>query len=103
MAGGRREVAVAAMGVLVTVLQANSGSERLKRSMWKRALRAMGVGVEAAASPQCIVPLQARLELITSISLLHVSSLSAEALKRLKTIYSSSRGFDMYVKRYCVK
>ncbi len=73
MAGGRREVAVAAMGVLVTVLQANSGSERLKKAMWKRALRAVGVGVEAAASPQCMVPLQARLEIITSISLLHVS------------------------------
>ena len=73
MAGGRREVAVAAMAVLVTVLQANSSSERLRKPMWKRALRAVGVGVEAAASPQCMVPLQARLELITSISLLHVS------------------------------
>ena len=74
MAGGRREVAIAAMGVLVTVLQANSGSERLQKVMWKRALRAVGVGVEAAASPQCMVPLQARLELITSVSHLHVSN-----------------------------
>ena len=81
MAGGRREVAVAAMGVLVTVLQANSGSERLRKPMWKRALRAVGVGVEAAASPQCMVPLQARLELITSISLLHVSPSLAKLTK----------------------
>lgn len=74
MAGGRREVAVAAMSVLVTVMQANSSSESLQKSMWKRALRAIGVGVEAAASPQCMVPLQARLELISSIGHLHVNA-----------------------------
>ena len=39
--------------------------------MWKRALRALDVGVEAAASPQCAVPLQARLELVTAIGSLH--------------------------------
>jgi hypothetical protein len=39
--------------------------------MWKRALRALDVGVEAAASPQCAVPLQARLELVTAIGTLH--------------------------------
>ena len=75
MAGGRREVAVAAMSVLVTVMQANGGSKSLKREMWKRALRAVGVGVEAAASPQCMVPLQARLELVSSVGHLHVRSL----------------------------
>lgn len=74
MAGGRREVALAAMSVLVTVLQAHGGSEALARSMWKRALRAIGVGAQAAASPQCMVPLQARLELVASIGLVHVSS-----------------------------
>lgn len=40
------------------------------RTMWKRAMRALDVGVEAAASPQCAVPLQARLELITAIGTL---------------------------------
>lgn len=73
MAGGRREVAIAAMALLVTVMQAHAEAECMQRSMWKRALRATGVGVEAAASPQCMVPLQARLELITTISQLHVS------------------------------
>lgn len=42
-------------------------------SMWKRAMRAMDVGVEAAASPQCMVPLQARLELVNAIGQLNVS------------------------------
>lgn len=41
--------------------------------MWKRAMRAMDVGVEAAASPQCMVPLQARLELVNAIGQLNVS------------------------------
>lgn len=41
--------------------------------MWKRAMRALDVGVEAAASPQCLVPLQARLELVNAIGQLHVS------------------------------
>ena len=43
-------------------------------SMWKRAMRAMDVGVEAAASPQCMVPLQARLELVNAIGQLNVSA-----------------------------
>ncbi len=42
--------------------------------MWKRAMRAMDVGVEAAASPQCMVPLQARLELVNAIGQLNVRS-----------------------------
>ena len=73
LAGGRREVALAAMAVLVTVMQAHGGAEPMARPMWKRALRATGVGVEAAASPQCMVPLQARLELVASVGQLHVS------------------------------
>ena len=40
--------------------------------MWKRAMRATDVGVEAAASPQCMVPLQARLELVNAIGQLNV-------------------------------
>ena len=45
--------------------------------MWKRAMRAMDVGVEAAASPQCMVPLQARLELVNAIGQLNVGSFLA--------------------------
>lgn len=29
-------------------------------AMWKRAVRALGVGVEAATSPACMVPLMVR-------------------------------------------
>jgi hypothetical protein len=45
----------------------------MTRAMWKRALRAVGVGVEAAASPGCCVPLQARLELVHAIGSLHAA------------------------------
>ena len=51
--------------------QAHAATATVTRSMWKRALRALDVGVEAAASPQCAVPLQARLELVTAIGTLH--------------------------------
>lgn len=43
-------------------------------------MRAMDVGVEAAASPQCMVPLQARLELVNAIGQLNVSLLCCRAL-----------------------
>ena len=72
MAGGRREVAVAAIGVITTILQAYGGSPLLARDLWKRALRALGVALVAAASPHCMVPLQARLELVTAIGQLNV-------------------------------
>ncbi len=52
-------------------MQAHAATEVMSRAMWKRALRALDVGVEAAASPQCAVPLQARLELVTAIGSLH--------------------------------
>ena len=67
LAGGRREVALAAVGVITNVLGAHGPAGSVPRPMWKRALRALGVGVEAAASPQCKVPLQARLELVAAL------------------------------------
>lgn len=73
MAGARKEVALAAIGVVTTVLTAHGAGPAVSRAMWKRALRAMGVGVEAAVSPHCMVPLMARLELVAAIGQLHVS------------------------------
>ena len=67
MAGARKEVALAAIGVITTVMGAHGAGPAVGRPMWRRALRAMGVGVEAAASPRCGVPLQARLELVAAI------------------------------------
>ena len=58
MAGGRKEVALAAIAVITQMMQAHGGTPHVARPMWKRALRAMDVGVEAAASPQCLLPLQ---------------------------------------------
>lgn len=46
-------------------------------------MRAMDVGVEAAASPQCMVPLQARLELVNAIGQLNVSLHCKSPLNRL--------------------
>lgn len=67
MAGGRKEVALAAIGVVTTVTGAHGAGPAMRRPMWKRALRAMGVGVEAAVSPHCAVPLMARLELVAAV------------------------------------
>ncbi len=72
MAGARKEVALAAIGVITTVVGAHGAGPAMTRAMWKRALRAMGVGVEAAVSPNCMVPLMARLELVSAIGQLHV-------------------------------
>ncbi len=68
MAGGRKEVALAAIMLLGGVLQAHAAVPDLATgegsivtdAMWKRALRAADVGVEAATSPTCQVPLQVR-------------------------------------------
>lgn len=76
MAGARKEVALAAIGVVTTVMGAHGAGPAMTRAMWKRALRAVGVGVEAAVSPNCCVPLMARLELVSAIGQLHVRPLS---------------------------
>lgn len=73
MAGACKEVALAATGVITTVLTAHGAGPSLRRTMWKRALRALGVGVEAAVLPDCRVPLMARLEIVAAIGQLHVS------------------------------
>lgn len=52
-------------------LQAHSGSAAVDASTWKRALKALDVGVEAAASPSCRVPLPARLELVQAVTQLY--------------------------------
>lgn len=61
MAGGRKEVALAAITLLSAVLQAHGAiTDIVSPAMWKRAMRALGVGVEAATSPSCMVPLSVR-------------------------------------------
>ena len=72
MAGACKEVALAATGVITIVLTAHGAGPSLRRAMWKRALRALGVGVEAAVLPNCMVPLMARLEIVAAIGQLHV-------------------------------
>ena len=58
MAGGRKEVALAAIALLSAVLAAHGSiTDIVTPVMWKRAVRALGVGVEAATSPACMVPL----------------------------------------------
>ena len=60
MAGGRKEVALAAISVITQMMQAHGGTPAMPPFMWKRALRAVGVGLEAAASPHCLLPVQVR-------------------------------------------
>lgn len=43
--------------------------------MWKRAMQALNVGIQAAACPGTIVPVQARLDLVSAISQMQVRSL----------------------------
>lgn len=58
MAGGRKEVALAAIALLSAVLAAHGSiTDIVTPAMWKRSVRALGVGVEAATSPACMVPL----------------------------------------------
>ena len=42
----------------LAMLQAHAATDAVSTTMWKRALRALGVGIEAGVSPQCRVPLQ---------------------------------------------
>lgn len=74
MAGGRKEVALAAITLLSAVLQAHGAiTDIVSPAMWKRAVRAVGVGVEAATSPSCMVPISARMELLSLIGQLYAT------------------------------
>ena len=64
MAGGRKEVALAAIAVVTQMMQAHGGTPAMARFMWKRALRAMGVGIEAATSPHCLLPVQVDMHIL---------------------------------------
>lgn len=73
LAGGRKEVAVSAVQFLSSVLLAHGNDDTVISShMWKRALRAIDVGVEAAISAGCQVPLAARTELVNLIGDLYM-------------------------------
>lgn len=54
--------------------QAHGSSGSVSVDMWRRAVHALDVGVEAATSPQTLVPLMARLELVKAIGELQVRS-----------------------------
>lgn len=71
LAGGRKEVAMAALGLLGTVLGAHGGDDTvITPTMWYRAVRALDVGVEAATSAGCQVPLAVRTELVSLLGTL---------------------------------
>ncbi len=40
--------------------------------MWKRAMQALNIGIQAAARPGAIVPLQARLDMVAAIGQMQV-------------------------------
>lgn len=58
------------------VLGAHGAGPAVSDAMWRRALRATGVGVEAAATPSCTVPLMARLALVDAIGQLLVCAVA---------------------------
>ena len=61
-------------------VQAHGSSRVLTHAMWKRAMQALHVGIQAAACPGTIVPLQARLDLVSAISQMQVLLLPPCAL-----------------------
>ncbi|KAK9868608.1 hypothetical protein WJX84_001848 [Apatococcus fuscideae] len=73
MASGRKETAMAAIAIIASTVQAHGSSRVLTHAMWKRAMQALHVGIQAAACPGTIVPLQARLDLVSAISQMQVS------------------------------
>ena len=74
LAGGRKEVAVAAVGMVGGVLGAHGGDDTvITGAMWARAMRVLDVGVEAATSAGCLVPLSARTELVSLMGALYSS------------------------------
>ena len=56
IAGRSKEVALAALACLTGLLGAQGTA--CPGLVWRRSLRALGVGIEAATSPLCLVPLQ---------------------------------------------
>lgn len=72
LAGGRKEVAMAAVGLLGGVLGAHGGDDTVVTpAMWRRSMRALDVGVEAATSAGCLVPLSVRTELVQLVGQLY--------------------------------
>jgi hypothetical protein len=68
MAGGRKEVALAAISLVGGVLAAHGGNAAaVPDAALRRALRAVGVGVEAATSAGCAVPAAARVEVAAMV------------------------------------
>ena len=67
LAGGRKEVALSAISLLGGVLGGYEGHANMSKTMWQRAMRAVDVGVVAATSSGCQVPLGARTELVTLV------------------------------------
>jgi hypothetical protein len=68
MAGGRKEVALAAIALLGAVLSAHGADPgTVSDAMWRRALRVIDVGVEASTTGNCQVPLPARIEILAFI------------------------------------
>lgn len=69
LAGGRKEVALSAINLLSGLLGTNGTG--ITDSMWQRGLRAVDVGVVAATSGGCHVPLGARTELVIFVGSLY--------------------------------
>ena len=65
LAGGRKEVALSAMSLISGLLSTRSPT--ITGAMWQRGIRAIDVGVVAATSGGCHVPIGARTELVNLI------------------------------------
>lgn len=94
LAGGRKEVALAAIGLLGGVLAAHGRDETIvSPAMWNRALRALDVGVEAATSAGCQVPLAARTEMVSLVGTLYGTLRKRFSTEDTKKVFRWTEGF----------
>ena len=68
---GSREVALAAVGSLVTILQAHAGTPAMPRPLWKRALRVYVYAARGANRKGSGVALKTRAELVSALGRLY--------------------------------
>jgi len=77
VADGSREVAVAAIGSLTSILQGHAGASGLPRPLWKRAIKAYVAAVRGASKPGSKVGIKTRVELISALTKLYTARRAA--------------------------
>ena len=87
LAGGRKEVALSAMSLLSSLLgDSPEIRSSLSEAMWQRGFRAIDVGVVAATSGGCHVPLGVRTELVNLVGAVYETNQGRFDRDRVATV-----------------